>query len=189
MLTSYRGPVLDWLGSRIGREGQWPPLISWRRSRDVNGVYKFDSGTIWLGLIAGSIGLLLFVGFGIAAAKDGSKLAILCLVVSVLLVGFLMHIGRFSGRCLRSGTPFNTGMTSRQSVLRPPADTGKPYGICQVGDSRPGELMLVGLTLTFRLSLIVSSSENRRSKLQIPESGTVLGYPLAGSLPCLLDFS
>jgi hypothetical protein len=43
-------------------------------SRDVNGVYKFDSGTIWLGLIAGSIGLLLFVGFGIAAAKDGSKI-------------------------------------------------------------------------------------------------------------------
>jgi hypothetical protein len=70
-------------------------------SRNVNGVYKFDSGVIWIGLIAGSIGLLLCVGLGIAAAKQGSKSAVLCLLVSVLLVAFLAHIGRLSGRSLR----------------------------------------------------------------------------------------
>jgi hypothetical protein len=70
-------------------------------SRNVNGVHRFDSGVIWIGLIAGSIGLLLCVGLGIAAAKQGSKSAVLCLLVSVLLVAFLAHIGRLSGRSLQ----------------------------------------------------------------------------------------
>jgi hypothetical protein len=69
-------------------------------SRNVNGVHKFDSGAIWLGLIAGSIGLLLFIGLGIAAAKQGSKSAVLCLPISLLLVALLTHIGRLSGRSL-----------------------------------------------------------------------------------------
>ena len=70
-------------------------------SRNVNGVYKFDSGVIWIGLIAGSIGLLLFGGLGIAAAKQGSKSAVLCLPISLLLVAFLTHIGKLSGRSLQ----------------------------------------------------------------------------------------
>jgi hypothetical protein len=70
-------------------------------SRNVNGVYKFDPGVIWAGLIVGGIGLLLFVGLGIAAAKQGSKSAVLCLPVSLLLVAFLSHIGRLSGRSLQ----------------------------------------------------------------------------------------
>jgi hypothetical protein len=70
-------------------------------SRNVNGVYKFDSGVIWIGLIAGGIGLMLCVGLGIAAAKQGAKSAVLCLLVSVLLVAFLAHIGRLSGRSLQ----------------------------------------------------------------------------------------
>jgi hypothetical protein len=70
-------------------------------SRNVNGIYKFDSGVIWIGLIAGSIGLLLFGGLGIAAAKQGSKSAVLCLPISLLLVAFLTHIGKLSGRSLQ----------------------------------------------------------------------------------------
>lgn len=70
-------------------------------NRNVNGVYKFDSGMIWLGLIAGSIGLLLCVGLGIAAAKQGAKSAVLCLPISLLLAAFLAHIGRLSGRALQ----------------------------------------------------------------------------------------
>ncbi len=70
-------------------------------SRHVNGVYQFDSGVIWLGLIAGNIGLLLCVGLGIAAAKEGSALAVLCLLVSVLLIAFLVHVGSLSGRSLQ----------------------------------------------------------------------------------------
>lgn len=70
-------------------------------SRNVNGIYKFDSGVIWVGLIAGSIGLLLFGGLGIAAAKQGSKSAVLCLPISLLLVAFLTHIWRLSGRSLQ----------------------------------------------------------------------------------------
>jgi hypothetical protein len=69
--------------------------------RNVNGIYKFDSGVIWIGLIAGSIGLLLCVGLGIAAAKQGSKSAVLCLPISLLLVAFLAHIRRLSGRSLQ----------------------------------------------------------------------------------------
>jgi len=70
-------------------------------SRSVNGVYKFDSGLIWTGLVAGSIGLLLCVGLGIEAAKQGSELAVLCLPIALLLVAFLAHIGRLSGRSLQ----------------------------------------------------------------------------------------
>src|ERR1700730_2000383 len=70
-------------------------------SRNVDGVYEFDSGVIWIGLIAGSIGLLLCVGLGIAAAKQGSKSAVLCLPISLLLVAFLAHIRRLSGRSLQ----------------------------------------------------------------------------------------
>jgi hypothetical protein len=70
-------------------------------SGSVNGVYKFDSGTIWVGLTAGGMGLLLFLGLGIAAAKQGSKLAVLCLPISVLIVAFLVHIERLSGRSLQ----------------------------------------------------------------------------------------
>src|SRR5216683_2301915 len=70
-------------------------------SRHVNGVYQFDSGVIWLDLIAGNIGLLLCVGLGIAAAKEGSALAVLCLLVSVLLIAFLVHVGSLSGRSLQ----------------------------------------------------------------------------------------
>jgi hypothetical protein len=70
-------------------------------SRSVNGVYKFDSGVIWIALIAGSVGLLLCLGLGIAAAKQGSKSAFLCLPISLLLVVFLAHIGRLSGRSLQ----------------------------------------------------------------------------------------
>lgn len=69
--------------------------------RNVNGVYKFESGVIWTGLIAGSIGLLLFVGLGIAAATQGSKSAVLCVPISLLLVAVIAHIGRLSGRCLQ----------------------------------------------------------------------------------------
>jgi hypothetical protein len=70
-------------------------------SRSVNGVYKFDSGVIWLGLIAGTIGLLLCLGLGIAAAKHGLKSAVLCLPISLLLLAFLAHVGRLSGRSLQ----------------------------------------------------------------------------------------
>jgi len=70
-------------------------------SRNANGVYKFDSGAIWIGLIAGNIGLLLFVSLGIAAAKQGSESAILCVPIALLLVAFLTHIGRLSGRSLQ----------------------------------------------------------------------------------------
>jgi hypothetical protein len=69
--------------------------------RNANGIYKFDSGMIWLGLIAGGIGLLVCVVVGIAAAKQGAKSAILCLPISLLLVAFLAHIGRLSGRSLQ----------------------------------------------------------------------------------------
>ena len=69
-------------------------------SRQVDGVYQFDSGVIWLGLIAGNIGLLLCVCLGIAAAKEGSASAVLYLLMSVLLVAFLVHVGSLSGRCL-----------------------------------------------------------------------------------------
>src|SRR5215467_3532507 len=66
-------------------------------------IYKFDSGAIWMGLTAGSTGLLLFVGLGIAAAKQGSKSAVLCLPISLLLLAFLIHIERLSGRSLQVG--------------------------------------------------------------------------------------
>ena len=68
--------------------------------RNVNGVYKFDTGMIWTGLTAGGIGLLLCVGLGVAAAKQESKSVVLCLFISLLLVAFLMHVGRLSGRSL-----------------------------------------------------------------------------------------
>lgn len=70
-------------------------------SRSVNGVYKFDSGVIWIGLIAGSIGLLLCLGLGIASAEQGSRSVLLCLPISLLLVAFLVHVGRLSGRSLQ----------------------------------------------------------------------------------------
>jgi hypothetical protein len=70
-------------------------------SRNVNGVYKFDSGVISTGLIVGGIGLLLCVGLGIEGARQGSKSAVLCLPISILLVAFLTHIGKLSGRCLQ----------------------------------------------------------------------------------------
>jgi hypothetical protein len=70
---------------------------------NVNGVYKFDSGVIWFGLIAGSIGLLLCGGLGIGAATQGSKSAVLCLPISLLLIAFLVHIRRLSGRSLQVG--------------------------------------------------------------------------------------
>jgi hypothetical protein len=70
-------------------------------SRSANGVYKFDSGVIWIGLIAGSIGLRLCLGLGIAAAKQGSGSALLCLPISLLLVAFLAHVGRLSVRSLQ----------------------------------------------------------------------------------------
>jgi hypothetical protein len=72
-----------------------------KESQNVNGVYQFDSGVIWIGLIAGSAGLLLCVGLGVAAAKQESKSAVLCLPISLLLVAFLTHIGRLSGRSLQ----------------------------------------------------------------------------------------
>ena len=70
-------------------------------SRSVNGIYKFDSATIWIGLIPGSIGLLRCLGLGIAAAKQGSKSSVLCLPVALLLVAFLAHIRGLSGRSLQ----------------------------------------------------------------------------------------
>lgn len=70
-------------------------------SRSVNGVYKFDSGIIWMALIAGSIGLLLCLGLGIAAAKQGSRSALLCLPIALLLFAFLVHVARLSGRSLQ----------------------------------------------------------------------------------------
>ena len=70
-------------------------------NQSINGVYKFDSELIWTGLIAASMGLLLSVGLGIAAATQGSKSAVLCLLISVLLVALLAHIGRLSGRSLQ----------------------------------------------------------------------------------------
>jgi hypothetical protein len=70
-------------------------------NQSINGVYKFDSEVIWTGLIAASMGLLLSVGLGIAAATQGSKSAVLCLLISVLLVALLAHIGRLSGRSLQ----------------------------------------------------------------------------------------
>jgi hypothetical protein len=86
--------------------------------RNVNGVYKFDSGVIWIGLIAGSIGLLLCVGLGIAAATQGSKSAVLCLPISLLLVAFLAHIGRLAGRSLQVG---DDGVAVRDSRVSPVA--------------------------------------------------------------------
>lgn len=74
------------------------PLAS--DSRNVNGVYEFERGVIWIGLIAGGIGLLLCLGLGIVAAKQGSKSGLLCLPISFLLLAFLVHIGRLSGRSL-----------------------------------------------------------------------------------------
>lgn len=70
-------------------------------SRNVNGVYRFDSGVISIGFAAGGIGLVLLAGLGIAAARQGSKSAVLCLPISVLLVAFLAHIGRLSGRSVQ----------------------------------------------------------------------------------------
>jgi hypothetical protein len=70
-------------------------------SRSVNGIYKFDSGVIWTGLVAGSIGLLLCLGLGIVAAKQASRSALLCLPVAVLLLFFVAHVGRLSGRSLQ----------------------------------------------------------------------------------------
>ena len=69
-------------------------------SRNVNGVYKFEPGVIWIGFIAGGIGLLLCLGLGIVAARQGSKSGLLCLPISLLLLAFLSHIGRLSGRSL-----------------------------------------------------------------------------------------
>jgi hypothetical protein len=68
--------------------------------RSVNGVYKFDSGVIWIGFVAGGIGLLLCLWLGIAAAKQGSRSSLLCLPVAVLLVAFLAYVERLSGRSL-----------------------------------------------------------------------------------------
>jgi len=90
-------------------------------NRNVNGVYKFDSGVIWIGLIAGSIGLLLFVGLGIAAAKQGSKSALLCLLVSVLLAAFLAHIRRLSERSLHVS---DEGVSVLDEEIRSAAFTG-----------------------------------------------------------------
>jgi hypothetical protein len=69
-------------------------------NRNINGIYKFDPALISTRLIAGSIGLLLFVGLGIDAATQGSKSGFLCFPISLLLVAFLAHIRRLSGRSL-----------------------------------------------------------------------------------------
>lgn len=75
--------------------------IGAKGNQNANGVYKFDSGVIWLALIAANIGSLGCVSLGIAAAGEGSKSAILCLLASLLLLAFMVHVGRLSGRSLQ----------------------------------------------------------------------------------------
>ena len=69
-----------------------------------NGEYSFDPNAVRVGLVAATIGLLLFGSLGIwAGVQEGftSKGPIMSLVLCLGLIGALIHIARLSGRSLQ----------------------------------------------------------------------------------------
>ncbi len=69
-----------------------------------NGEYRFDPNTVRTGLVAATIGLLLFGSLGIwAGVQEGftSKGPIMSLPLCLALIGALIHIARLSGRNLQ----------------------------------------------------------------------------------------